>query len=111
MAIEPSSPGAFPGAQRAASDDEALQRAGLALNARRPQDAERIAREILRVKSTHVRALQILGYALLAQDRGAEAIAPLETAARNTHDPEVDTALAAALRQSGRFDEAVSRLK
>jgi tetratricopeptide (TPR) repeat protein len=111
MAIEPASPGAFPGAGHASSDDEALHRASLALNAHRPQDAERIAREILRAKPAHLRALQILGYALLAQDRGAEAIAPLEAAARNKHDPETDTALAAALRQAGRFDEAVSRLK
>jgi len=52
-----------------------------------------------------------LGYALLAQGRGAEAIAPLEAAARNKHDPEIDTALAVAHRQAGRMDDALSRLK
>jgi tetratricopeptide (TPR) repeat protein len=103
MAIQPSSPGS--------GHDEALQRAGMALNAHRAQDAERIASEVLRAKPGHVKALQILGYALLAQDRGTEAITPLEAAARHKQDPEIDTALAAALRQSGRFDDAVSRLK
>jgi tetratricopeptide (TPR) repeat protein len=91
--------------------DAALHRAGLALNQRRPQEAERIASEILRADPNDVRALETLGYALLAQNRGAEAVAPLEVAAHSKHDPEIDTALAVALRQAGRMDEALSRLK
>jgi tetratricopeptide (TPR) repeat protein len=45
------------------------------------------------------------------QGRAAEAIAPLETAARIRHDSEIDMQLAAALRQAGRVDDALSRLK
>jgi Flp pilus assembly protein TadD len=111
MAIEPSSAGMRRGHPSGSSHDEALHRAGLALNARRPQDAERIAGEVLSAKPGHIAALQILGYALVAQGRGAEAIAPLEAAVRNKHDAEIETALAVALRQAGRVDDALARLR
>lgn len=91
--------------------DQMLDRADAALNNQHPQDAERIAGEILRADPRHSRALTTLGFALVAQGRGAEAIAPLEAAARGKRDPEIDTALAMALRQAGRLDDAVSRLK
>jgi tetratricopeptide (TPR) repeat protein len=94
-----------------ASRDAALERAGLALNHRHPQEAERIASEILRADPDNVRAIETLGYALLAQNRGPEAVAQLEAAARHKQNPEIETALAVALRQSGRMDEALSRLK
>jgi tetratricopeptide (TPR) repeat protein len=107
MAIGPGFPGA---AQR----DAALERASFALNNQRPLDAERIAGEVLRTEPGQVRALHILGCALLAQGRAADAVAPLESAGRGKHDPEIDTALAMtlamALRQAGRLDEALSRL-
>jgi tetratricopeptide (TPR) repeat protein len=99
---------AFPGnAQR----DAALERAGLALNNQRPRDAEHIANEVLRADPGQARALHILGCALLAQGRAADAIAPLESAARGKHDPEIDTTLALALRHAGRLDDALSRLR
>jgi tetratricopeptide (TPR) repeat protein len=99
---------AFPGgAQR----DAALERAGLALNNQRPLDAERIANEVLQADPGQARALHILGCALLAQGRAANAIAPLESAARGKHDPEIDTTLALALRHAGRLDDALSRLR
>ncbi len=47
---------------------------------------------------------------MLAQGRAGDAIAPLESAARGKHDPEIDTTLAMALRQAGRLDDALSRL-
>lgn len=98
-------------AQSGSSRDQMLDHAGPALARQRPQDAERIAREVLRDEPRHLRALQILGYALVTQGRGAEAIAPLETARNNKGDPETDVALAMALRQAGRLDDALNRLK
>lgn len=90
---------------------EALQQAIFALNGNRPGDAERIAGELLKADARNVRALHILGRALLMQGRLRDAIAPLEAAARSGRDPEIDTQLAIALRQIGRDDDALARLK
>ena len=89
----------------------ALQQAAFALNGQRPGEAERISAEVLRVDPRDARALHIFGCAVLMQGRAADAIAPLEAAARIRHDPEIDMQLAAALRQAGRIDEALSRLR
>ena len=94
-----------------AGRNEAIQRARLALNGDRPQDAERIADEILKIEPRHPEALQIRGSALLMQKRAADAIAPLQTASTSLRNGETDTLLAMALRQSGQTDEAHSRLK
>jgi Tfp pilus assembly protein PilF len=91
--------------------DDAVQRALFALNNGRPQEAERMANELLKADPRHAQALRIYGYALLMQGRAEDAIASLEGAARSRHDPEVDTQLAIAFRQVGRRDEALSRLK
>jgi tetratricopeptide (TPR) repeat protein len=91
--------------------DEVLQRALAALNSQRPQEAEQIAGGVLKRNPRHARALHIYGCALLMQGRAKDAIAPLQDAARARHDPEIDTQLAIALRQSGRLDDALSRLK
>ena len=88
-----------------------LQQAILALNAQRPADAQRIAEEVLRRDPRQTRASHILGCALLMQNRPAEAIAPLQAAARGRHDAEIETRLAMALAQSGRESEAVTQLK
>jgi tetratricopeptide (TPR) repeat protein len=90
---------------------ESLQRATLALNAKRPEEAQRIAEEILRRDPRHARALHILGFALLIQGRAEAAVSPLEAAARGRRDPEIETQLALALSQLGRRDDALSRLK
>jgi tetratricopeptide (TPR) repeat protein len=92
-------------------NDDLLQRALSALNGQRPQEAERIAAEALKSDPRHGRALHIFGCALLMQGRAEEAITPLESAARGRHDPEIDTPLAVALRQAGRHDDALHRLK
>jgi tetratricopeptide (TPR) repeat protein len=55
--------------------------------------------------------LQIRGCALLMQKRAADALAPLQAAAQSLRDAETDTLLAMALRQTGRAEEALSRLK
>jgi tetratricopeptide (TPR) repeat protein len=90
---------------------ESLQRATLALNTKRPEEAQRIAEEILRREPRNARALHILGFALLMQGRAEAAVSPLEAAARGRHDPEIETQLALALSQLGRRDDALSRLK
>jgi tetratricopeptide (TPR) repeat protein len=100
-----------PGVIGGGHNDEALQRAMFALNGQRPGDAERIAGEMLKRDPRHAGALYILGCALLMQGRAEDAIEPLETAARGRHDPQVDTQLALALRQAGRDEDAVARLK
>ena len=104
---------AYPGAGAAMTvrPDDLLQQAALALDGGRPQEAERIASEVLEGNPSHARALFLAGSALIMQNRASEAITPLEAAARGRHDPEFDTMLAIALRQSGRREDAVSRLK
>ena len=90
---------------------EPLQRARLALNSDRPQDAERIADEILKLDQCNSAALQVRGCALLMQKRAADAVAPLQAAAQSLRDGESDTLLAMALRQTGQIEGALSRLK
>ena len=94
-----------------ADRDGLVRQAKLALNANRPQEAQRIAHQILKIDPRRAQALHILGCALLMQDRSADALAPLEEAARATRDPETDTLLAIALRRLGRNEHALSRLK
>ena len=89
----------------------ALQRARVALNNDRPQDAERIADEILKRDPRHGAALQVRGCALLMQKRAVDALASLQAAAQSLRDAETNTLLAMALRQTGRTEEAMSRLK
>jgi len=95
----------------AGCDDGVLVRAMSALDNERPQDAERIAAEVLRADPRHASALFILGCALTMQGRAGEAIAPLQAAVGSRDDPELDTMLGIALRQVGRYNDAVSRLK
>jgi tetratricopeptide (TPR) repeat protein len=94
-----------------AEPDELLQQATFALNAERPQEAQRIAQQILKNDPQRARALHILGGALLMQNRAVDAVASLEDAARALRDPETDTLLAIALRRIGRNEDALSRLK
>jgi tetratricopeptide (TPR) repeat protein len=89
----------------------ALQRARVALSSDRLQDAERIAEEILQFDPRNGAALQVRGAALLMQRRAGDAVAPLQAAAQSLRDGETDTLLAMALRQTGRVDDALSRLK
>jgi tetratricopeptide (TPR) repeat protein len=95
----------------AAEPDALLQQARFALNAERPQEAQRIAQQILKTDPRRAQALHILGGALLMQNRAADAVASLEDAARALRDPETDTLLAIALRRIGRNEDAFSRLK
>ena len=83
----------------------------MALSSDRPQDAERIAEEVLKFDPRNGAALQVRGAALLMQKRASDAVAPLQAAAQSLRDGETDTLLAMALRQTGRVDDALSRLK
>ena len=91
--------------------NDVLERAALALRNGQPHDAERLATELLKTDTRNFRALHILGCALLSQGRTQESLTPLEAAARGRHDAEIDTHLAMALRQAGRHEDALSRLK
>jgi len=93
--------------------DPMLRQAALALDADRPREAERIAKDALAGSPRDAHALHILGCALLMQGRAKEAIAPLEAArrSRGRHDPEIETHLAIALWRVGRPEEAATRLK
>jgi tetratricopeptide (TPR) repeat protein len=100
----------FRQAHSSGAAEDTLQRAIGALNSRRPDEAERMAATAVKANPRDARALQILGYALFLQGRGAEAVAPLEAAARLRNDAEIDTQLAVALRQAGRLEDALARL-
>ena len=77
----------------------------------RPLEAERLAADVLKSDRGNALAAQILGRALLMQNRAEEAIVPLERAARRSDDPTVETLLAAALAGVGRSDEALDQLR
>lgn len=90
---------------------EALQRAMLALDGGRPQEAERIAAELLKADPQHARAMYVRGCALVMAGRAADAVTVLEAALRGRHDAEIETVLGIALRQAGRDEDALRRLK
>src|SRR5260221_11643940 len=88
-----------------------LQWARAAIDRGRPDDAERLARGVLARVPQHPAALHLLGCALLLQGHPRQAVAPLERAVRASQDPTIETQLAIALRQSGRTDDALIRLR
>jgi tetratricopeptide (TPR) repeat protein len=96
--------------QHTAGADEALQRAMSAIQSQRPEEAARLAQEVLSRNPGHPNAQHLFGYALLMQDRAEEAIAPLEKAFRALRDPAIETQLAIAFRKAGRVDDALNLL-
>ena len=96
--------------QRPATLAEALERANLALLARRLDEAVRLASDVLKADRGNVAAGEIAGTALLMQDRSAEAIEFLQRAARRVEDPNLETLLARALANVGRREEALAEL-
>jgi Flp pilus assembly protein TadD len=103
--------GALGGGNAADHKSGTLEQAATALRNNRPSEAEQLATELLRKDPRNSRALHILGCALLSQGRTQESLTPLDAAARGRHDAEIDTHLAIALRQTGRHEDALSRLK
>ena len=77
----------------------------------RPDEAERLASEVLKASRGNIPAAQVLGRALLMQNKIAEAIVPLEKAARRSEDPAIETLLASALASAGRSGEAIAQLR
>jgi tetratricopeptide (TPR) repeat protein len=104
-------PSLSPTPGRRNSSDQALERAQLALRMQRPNEAERLAADVLKANRGNAVAATILGRALLAQNRADEAIAPLERAAHRSDDPEIETLLAGALFAAGRHEEALDQLR
>jgi predicted Zn-dependent protease len=91
--------------------DQTLDRAVLAFQAQRPDEAARIAAEVLRSARGDLRAAQLLGQALLMQGRALAAIEALGPVARRSGDPVVETLLARALADAGRGAEADDLLR
>lgn len=83
----------------------------MALRMRRPYEAERLAIQVLRSNRGNVLAAQVLGEALLLQNRPEEAIGPLQRCAKRSPDPATETLLAMALNAAGRRGEALDQLR
>lgn len=88
-----------------------LERAALAMRMQHFGEAEQLAAEVLRTSRTDLAATMILAQALIAQNRGGEAIAPLEKAARRSGDARIETLLGAALGSAGRSTDAIEQLR
>jgi predicted Zn-dependent protease len=100
-----------PRSPRPASVAAALEQAAQALQAGRLDEAERLARGVVKASPANAAAAQLLGQSLLLQGRAADAIAPLQRAARRRQDPVLETLLAHALEETGRTDKAVELLR
>jgi Tfp pilus assembly protein PilF len=100
-----------PPAERPSSSNQALESAVFALRMQRPNDAERLAADVLKSNRGNALATEVLGRALLMQNRADEAIVLLEKAARRHENPAIETLLATALAATGRSDEALHQLR
>ena len=85
--------------------------AARALRASDAEEAESSARQALSLAPGERGASYLLGLALLALGRAADAVEPLECAAEDNADPAVATNLATALAQSGKEKEALAALR
>jgi tetratricopeptide (TPR) repeat protein len=91
--------------------DDIIRQGMDAIERHRPIDAERMARDVLGRHPRHRGALQLLGLALLGQNRTRDALPPLEQAARDSGDPVAETRFARALREFGRHNDAFEWLE
>ena len=98
-------------AERPGTVEQALQRAVFALQMQRPDEAERLAATVLKANRGNAVAAAVLGRALVQQNRAAEAIMPLERAARRGDNPALETQLAGALAAAGHSDKALEQLR
>lgn len=90
---------------------QAMQQGVLALRARQFAEAEQIATNILKSNRSDRNAALLLAHALMGQNRGDEAIAPLERLARRGDDGEVETLLGALLCGAGRATDGLAQLR
>src|SRR6185437_10031855 len=88
-----------------------LERAAMALRMGHFGEAERLAGDVLKASRTDAAAVALLAQALIAQNRGSEAIAPLEKVVRRGNDAGLETLLGAALGGAGRSKEAIEQLR
>ncbi len=100
-----------PTQERPSTNSQALEEALLASRMNRFDEAERLATQVLKADRGNLLAAQVLGTALLMQNRSAEAIDPLQRAARRSHDPGIEVLLAKALAGAGREADALERLR
>lgn len=104
-------PHVSPKPERPGIADQTLQRAALALQMQRPDEAERLAAAVFKSNRTNMAAAALLGRALMLQNRFDEAIVPLEKVARRDSDAATEALLAAAYAATGRRDDALDLLR
>jgi tetratricopeptide (TPR) repeat protein len=97
--------------ERQSSSNQALESAVFALRMQRPNEAERLAEGVLKSNRGNALAAEVLGRALLMQNRADEAIVPLERAARRSDSAAIETLLAAAYAATARSDDALDQLR
>lgn len=88
-----------------------ISRAVQAFQAGRPDESISLSASLLRVNPADSGAAWVWGQVMLAQGRSAEALAPLQDAARLTTDPAIEMLLGRALANLGRGDEAEAVLR
>src|SRR5437868_9022677 len=76
-----------PFAERPSPSNPALEKAILALRMQRFSEAERLALDVLKSNRGNIVAADVLGRALVMQNRADEAIDPLQRAARRPPPP------------------------
>lgn len=100
-----------PSPERNRPPPPALAKALLALQMQQLEEAEQLASQVLKSDRGNTLAAEILGRALLAQNRLDDAIVHLTKFARRTDDPSIETLLAGMLAAVGRRDEALDQLR
>lgn len=83
----------------------------IATQMQRPDEAARIASDVLKADRGNILAANILARALLAQNRADEAVEPLQRAAKRSGDAETETLLAVVLIAADRADDAIAQLQ
>jgi tetratricopeptide (TPR) repeat protein len=97
--------------ERSRPPNPALAKAVLALQMQQLEDAEQLASQVLKSDRGNTLAAEILGRALLAQNRLDEAIVQLAKFARRTDASSIETLLAGMLAAVGRRDDAIDHLR
>lgn len=100
-----------PSPERGRPPHPALAKASLALQMQQFDEAEQLATQVLKSDRGNKFAAEILGRALMAQNRLDEAIVHLGKFARRTGEPSIETLLAGMLAAVGRQDEALDHLR
>lgn len=100
-----------PSPERRRPPPPALAKALLALQMQQLEEAEQLASQVLKSDRGNTLAAEILGRALMGQNRLDEAIVHMAKFARRTDQPSIETLLAGMLAAVGRRDEALDHLR